>query len=67
MGKLIFKCPNTGKEFASEFEANSADMKKWPTSITIRLRCQICAETHELKFTDARVSEDVKPARVSRP
>jgi len=67
MGQLVFKCPNTGKEFASGFEANSADMKRWPTSVTIRLRCQICAQTHELKFTDARISEAINPARVSRP
>jgi len=67
MGQLIFECPNTGKEFASGFEANSADMKRWPTSAIIRLRCQICAETHELNFTDARISEAINPARVSRP
>jgi hypothetical protein len=66
MGQLIFKCPNTGKEFASGYEANSANMKGWPTSVTIRLRCRICGETHELKFTDASVEEDVNPARVSR-
>ena len=67
MGQLIFRCPNRGREFATGFEASSADVMRFPPSATIRLRCQICAETHEFKFADARVDEDVNQAQVSRP
>jgi hypothetical protein len=67
MGQLIFRCPNTGKEFAAGFEVTSADMKVVPRSAAIRLRCQICAETHEFQLTNARIEDEVSPARVSRP
>jgi hypothetical protein len=65
MGQLIFRCPNTGKEFATGFEASSADLIGFPPSATIRLRCRICAQTHEFKFSDARIEEDVNPAQIN--
>jgi hypothetical protein len=66
MGQQIFRCPNRGKEFATGFEGSSADVMRFPPSATIRLRCQICADTHEFKFADARVDENVNQDQVSR-
>jgi hypothetical protein len=66
MGQVIFQCPNTGKDFASGFEASAADIKLVPRTATIRLHCKICGDTHEFHFVSARVDEGVNPGQESR-
>jgi hypothetical protein len=57
MGRVLFQCRKTRKEFDSGFQAGAADMDAVPLAATIRLRCPICAEMHEFKFADARIEE----------
>jgi fructosamine-3-kinase len=59
MGPVIFRCPKTQKEFDSGFRAEAADLKAMPREAVIRLRCVICAGTHEFKFANGRVKENV--------
>jgi hypothetical protein len=59
MSQVLFRCPGTGKEFATGFRANAAEMKLMPLGAKINLRCKICGELHEFKFTSGRVDEDV--------
>jgi hypothetical protein len=57
MGRVIFRCPNTLAEFDSGFQAGTTEMKAVPQTTTIRLRCPICGDSHELKLADARIEE----------
>jgi hypothetical protein len=66
MSQVIFQCPKTGKEFATGFEANAADMKFMPVGAKVSLRCKICGETHEFKFASARIGEDVSRTPASQ-
>jgi hypothetical protein len=59
MSQVIFRCQKTGKEFATGFRANATDMKLMPLGAKISLRCKICGEMHEFKFTSGRAGEDV--------
>ena len=63
MGQLLFRCPNTGKDFDSGFQAGSAEIKLLPAGAKFRVRCNICGELHELKFADAKLKSDVTPSR----
>jgi hypothetical protein len=67
MSQVIFRCQKTGKEFATGFRANAADMKLMPLGAKINLRCKICGEMHEFKFTSGRAGEDVTQVPASRP
>jgi len=58
MGQLLFRCPKTGKDFDSGFEAGSSELTLLPESATLRLRCKVCGEQHELKFIDAKLKGD---------
>jgi hypothetical protein len=57
MGHVMFRCPQTGREFDSGFQAKPSDMNYLPAGATIKLRCRMCKETHEFKFTDARIDD----------
>jgi len=57
VGDVIFHCEKTGQEFDSGFQANSGDMQFLPADAKIRLRCRICREFHEFKFTNAKIDE----------
>jgi hypothetical protein len=57
MGRVLFQCHKTRKEFDSGFQAGTTDLDALPLAATIRLRCPVCTETHEFKFADARLEE----------
>ena len=69
MGRVFFRCPQTGQEFDSGFQAAPGDLGLLPTGAKINLRCRICGVKHELRFADARVdeSEQTRLNRQSRP
>lgn len=57
MGRLLFKCPKSGEEFDSGFRAQTADFKDVPAGAEIRLRCRVCGESHQFRFTEARIDD----------
>lgn len=57
MGRLVFKCPQTGKDFDSGFQAGSSEVKLLPAGAKFRVRCEICGDLHEFRFADARVKD----------
>jgi len=63
MGQLLFRCPKTGKDFDSGFQAGSSEMKLLPAGAKFRVRCKLCGELHEFKFADARVKDKADPRR----
>jgi hypothetical protein len=63
MGELRFRCPKTGEDFDSGFQAGSSEMKLLPAGAKFRLRCKLCGEVHELKFADAKVNDDASSRR----
>ena len=69
MGRVFFRCPQTGEDFDSGFQAGPSDLRLLPTGAKINLRCRICGVKHELRFADARVdeSEQTRLNRQSRP
>jgi hypothetical protein len=60
MAEVMFRCQKTGQEFDSGFRANRSDVKGLPDNSTIRLRCGVCGELHEFKFSDARINDERK-------
>ncbi len=65
MGRVFFRCPQTGEDFDSGFQAGPGDLRYLPTDAKINLRCRICGAKHELRFADARVDE-TEQNRLSR-
>jgi len=63
MGQLLFRCPKTGENFDSGFEAGSSEIKLLPAGAKFRLRCKICGELHEFRFADAKVNDKAAPRR----
>jgi hypothetical protein len=53
MSEVIFACATTGRSFNSGFQATCNDLKLIPAGKKLRLRCAICAETHECDFAMA--------------
>lgn len=63
MGQLLFRCPQTGKDFDSGFQAGTSEMKLLPSGATFRLRCKVCGELHELKLAEAKVEDGAATRR----
>lgn len=57
MGQLVFRCPKTGKDFDSGFQAGSSEVKLLPAGAKFRVRCEVCGGLHEFRFADARVND----------
>jgi hypothetical protein len=58
MGRVFFRCPQTGEEFDSGFQAGPGDLGLLPTGAKINLRCRICGVKHEFQLGDARILEN---------
>jgi hypothetical protein len=46
MGYLTFRCPKTGEEFDSGFQANPDELRSMPPGHKSAVRCKNCFETH---------------------
>jgi len=57
MGQLLFRCPKTGKEFDSGFQAGSLEVKLLPAGAKFRVRCELCGDLHDVKFADGKVKD----------
>jgi len=55
--RVFFRCPKTGEEFGSGFQAGPGDLRLLPAGAKINLRCRVCGVKHEFRFADARVDE----------
>jgi hypothetical protein len=58
MGQLLFRCPTTGKDFDSGFQAGSSEMKLLPAGAKFQVRCTVCGDLHEFKFADAKLKDE---------
>jgi len=56
MGEVFFRCPKTGKEFESGFQASPSELRFLPPNAGINLRCKVCSSRREFKFAAARVA-----------
>ena len=65
MDRVLFRCPKTSDEFDSGFEAGSAEIGLLPKGAAISLRCPLCTERHEFKFSEARIVTKAKPGPAS--
>jgi len=63
MGQLLFRCPKTGRDFDSGFQAGSSEMNLVPAGAKFKVRCEICGNLHEFRFSDAKVREKANPRR----
>lgn len=63
MGQLLFRCPKTGKDFDSGFQAGSSELRQLPAGAKFRVRCEVCGDLHEVKLADASVKDKDAPAR----
>jgi LSD1 subclass zinc finger protein len=61
MGQLLFRCPKTGKDFDSGFQAGSSEVNQLPAGAKFRVRCAVCGDLHEVRFTDAKVNDKTAP------
>lgn len=57
VGKVIFRCQKTQKEFDSGFQADLSEKRSLSADAKMQLRCKICGEIHEFKLSDARISD----------
>lgn len=67
MGRVFFRCPQTGEEFDSGFQAGLRDLRLLPTGAKINLRCGICGLKHEFQFAAARIDENDQGRRSLKP
>jgi len=58
MGRLVFCCSRSGKEFDSGFKATAVEMGQVPPAAMMRLKCKVCQEFHEFTFHQARLAEE---------
>ncbi len=63
MGQLFFRCPKTGKDFDSGFQAGSSEVSQLPAGAKFRVRCEVCGDLHEVKFADVRVKDKGAPGK----
>lgn len=58
MGRLMFCCAGTGREFDSGFRGTAEDLHQIPPDYTMNVRCSVCHQVHVFKLSDARISDD---------
>jgi hypothetical protein len=58
MGRLIFRCAETGREFDSGFRGTAEDLRQIPPDYTMNVRCSVCHKVHRFAVRHARLSED---------
>lgn len=63
MGQLVFRCPTTGNDFDSGFQAGSTEVRLLPAGAKFRVRCELCGDLHEVRFADGRVKDQARPRR----
>jgi hypothetical protein len=56
-GALMFRCPKTGEAFDSGFRFSVEEFALVPTGYSMKLRCKICSELHELKLSEAWIAK----------
>jgi hypothetical protein len=56
-GALMFRCPKTGEAFDSGFRFSAEEFSFVPTGYSMKLRCKICRELHELKLSEAWIAK----------
>ncbi len=54
VGDVMFRCPKTGREFDSGFDADQSSVEHI-ASKTLQLRCRVCGDNHTYTFAEARV------------
>jgi len=57
MGTIIFRCPVTGREYASAIEMDDASFLRLP-DIKMKTRCPQCGADHIWSLRDARLSRE---------
>lgn len=58
MGRLMFCCPDTGREFDSGFRSTAEELGRIPPDYKMNVMCSICYRFHPVTVSQARVSED---------
>jgi hypothetical protein len=61
MGTVMIRCPETGREISTGFEADPAHFKSTPVFFA-RSYCPICRTEHEWFAQEAWVCEPSEPA-----
>jgi len=57
MGHLTFRCPKSGTDFRTGFQAQSTDLRDLPKDAKINLHCRVCGDHHEFRLAEARVED----------
>jgi hypothetical protein len=58
MGRLMFRCTETGREFDSGFRGTAEDLGRIPADYTMNVMCSVCYRSHPVTVRDARISDD---------
>lgn len=58
-GSVIFRCPNTGKDFDSGLVASESERAAIAAFAIVVPGCPECGRSHELKFAEGRI--EVRP------
>jgi hypothetical protein len=58
MGRLMFRCAETGREFDSGFRSTAEELSRIPADYTMNVMCTVCYRPHPVIVRDARISDD---------
>jgi len=64
VGRLMFRCSASGREFDSGFTADSADLSGISPVAKMNVQCRVCYETHQFTISEGRINQT--PAAVTR-
>lgn len=58
MGRLMFVCPDTGRDFDTGFSSTPGELLEIAVDKSITLRCTICGRLHRFVVAHGRVEQD---------
>jgi hypothetical protein len=58
MGRLMFCCAETGREFDSGFRGTAEDLSRIPADYTMNVRCSVCHKLHPFTVRQARINDE---------
>jgi hypothetical protein len=58
MGRMIFCCPDSGREFDSGFRSTAEELGRIPADYKMNVMCSICYRFHPVTVSQARISDE---------
>ena len=58
MGRLMFSCTETGREFDSGFRSTPVELGQIPPDYQMNVMCSVCYRLHPVTVSQARISDE---------